>query len=171
MFALASMLESLQVELLLAEFFSSITITVLSAFQLSSHLSRMVPLWRGFLLLGALNTALSYRGVKNALRGNDNFNLRKASVVWAALWAFSRSICLPLSLIWLLVYYRLAACALSTLGPECAGGTWRTCVAEIARAALVGPYIVAQVALVRVVLRRHIQAREVALQSRLTGKL
>ncbi|KAJ7696937.1 hypothetical protein B0H17DRAFT_1197679 [Mycena rosella] len=42
-------------------------------------------LWRGFLLLGAFNTALSYHGIKNAFRGNSTFDLRKACIVLASL--------------------------------------------------------------------------------------
>ncbi|KAJ7153122.1 hypothetical protein C8R43DRAFT_1187864 [Mycena crocata] len=77
---------SLQVELLLAEFFASITLFIIAvSAERTPHALNAPILWRAFLLLGALNTALSYRNVKKAVRGVDNFDFRKAGIVWGSL--------------------------------------------------------------------------------------
>ena len=170
---LASVLEIFQVELLLAEFFSSITITVLAVSTHSSNgISSISPLWRGSLLLGMVNTVLSYRGVKHAvlLGGTDNFDLRKASVVWASLCALPLMCGSPLTLLFSLSFSGRLRARCSRRGPLTAHGrSFHTssmsssAAAElrcrnIARVALALPYIGVQVAFACVFLQAR-QAR------------
>ncbi|KAJ7722599.1 hypothetical protein B0H16DRAFT_1600057 [Mycena metata] len=129
-----------QVDLLLAEFFASITITIISGSvnrPSTMQQSDISLLWHALLLGGALNTILSYRGVKQAVSGVDALNLPKASIIWIAL---------------------VVSFAMFSTRAE---GTWRACLANTPQATLVLPYILAQVVVTRGIARKfgYLQAR------------
>ncbi|KAJ6536823.1 hypothetical protein B0H19DRAFT_1181861 [Mycena capillaripes] len=122
----------IQVDLLLAEFFASIAITVIShTARRSLHQSNIPGLRQAFLLFGASNTVFCYRRVKQAARGGNAFDVWKATVVWAAL-----------VLCW----------AMFAARPQ--EGTWRACLANTLRATLIVPFILAQVVLTRGIARK-----------------
>ncbi|KAJ7926632.1 hypothetical protein B0H13DRAFT_2313348 [Mycena leptocephala] len=116
-----------QVDLLLAEFFASIAITMIALSARQSPPQYGAPvLWHALLLLGILNTVFCYRSVKQAARGSNTFDFRKSSIAWIAL-VFS----------W----------AIFVAPPQ--DGIWRTCLANTPSATLIVPFILAQVVLTR----------------------
>ncbi|KAJ7635796.1 hypothetical protein DFH06DRAFT_1220431 [Mycena polygramma] len=123
---------AMQVDLLLAEFFASITITMIAKSACNSPNESSIPaMWQVFLVFGASNTFFCYRRVKQAARGDKVFDPWKAGVVWAAL---------------------VLSWAMFAARPQ--DGAWRACLANTPRATLIVPFVLAQVAITRGIARK-----------------
>jgi hypothetical protein len=130
-----------ELELRLAKFLSSITITVIAiSTHSSTDLSSISPLWRGFLLLGAFVMVLSNPAVKQTvlLRGTDSFDLRKASVVWTSSCALPLMCSSPLTLVISLSFSSSRRGGYLLRGPLTAHGCsfYRSCIFNFAAAEL-----------------------------------